>query len=100
MQLSKAESQTQSLLKTKAVVEKVIELIGNKEVLSEDEIKEIKFELQPVAIDLKRAEVEIPGIALQQNNPNCLNDFNKSQIKKNEDNYQKVLAKMKNFHYI
>ena len=79
-------------------MEKLIEFIGDKDHLEEEELKRIKYDLQPLVVDLGRSKVEIPNIALVPNNPNCLNEFNEKQLAKLEKNYNKCLTKMTNFH--
>lgn len=53
--------------------------------------------LQPVLIDLKRTKIDIPDIALEANNPNCINQFNNKQYPIVENQFNKYKTVLANF---
>lgn len=50
-----------------------------------------------LVVDLKKAKVEIPFIALEANNPQCLNNFNKKQLPIVETQVNKYKAVVHNY---
>ena len=52
---------------------------------------------QALLIELKKAKIEIPAIALEPNNGQCLNNFNKKQLPLIENQMKKYKIMIKNF---
>ena len=55
---------------------------------------------QALLIELKKAKIEIPAIALEPNNGQCLNNFNKKQLPLIENQMKKYKIMIKNFEAV
>ncbi len=56
--------------------------------------------LQPILIDLKKTKIDIPNIAIEPNNPQCINNFNQKQFGIMENQLNKYRICVNNFNAV